>query len=489
MNAAHSAAEILAALGVAVPRLVSDSRRVRPGDAFAAYPGERADGRAFIADALDRGAVAVFWEPGGFDWNPAWPCRHRPVAGLKQRLGELAAEVHGHPAKDLLLIGVTGTNGKTSTTHWIAQALARLGLPTAVIGTLGQGFPGRLTEGINTTPDAAQLQETLAELKREGARAVAMEVSSHGIEQGRVAALPFRYALFTNLTRDHLDYHGSMEAYAAAKAKLLAWPGLEAAVINTDDAYGRRFFAARQQRGEKSLSYGFGQADLAASDLQQSLAGLSFALQTPWGKTGVQSPLVGAFNAYNLLGVLGVLLAQGFALPDVIGALAACTPVPGRMQTLAALGRPLVVVDYAHTPDALENALLALRSAVPAEGRLFCLFGCGGDRDPGKRPQMGAIAARLADRVLVTSDNPRGENPQAIIGQILAGIAESALGKVEAEPSRERAIFRALSQARANDVVLIAGKGHEPYQEILGRREPFSDLAQAQAALDTWRAA
>jgi len=489
MSAALSASAVLAALGVPVNRLVSDSRRVRPGDVFAAYPGERSDGRSFIADALARGAAAVLWEPEGFAWQDAWRCPQQAVPGLKLRLGELAAQVHGHPASELALIGVTGTNGKTSSTHWIAQALAHLGEPGALVGTLGHGFPGRLTAGINTTPDAAELQEMLAKLKHEGARAVAMEVSSHGIEQGRVAGLPFRVALFTNLTRDHLDYHGSMDAYAAAKAKLFAWPGLEQAVINADDAFGRQLLAARRQRGEKCLSYGFGTADVAASELQQSLAGLRFAVKTPWGGAQVQSKLVGAFNAYNLLGVLGVLLALGHGLPEAIGALGACTAVPGRMQTLGGAGRPLVVVDYAHTPDALENALLALRSAVSKEGQLFCVFGCGGDRDPGKRPQMGAIAARLADRVIATSDNPRNENPKAIVAQILAGIGAEAMSKVAAEVSRAAAIALALREARAHDVVLIAGKGHEPYQEIQGRREPFSDLAQARAALDAWRPA
>ncbi|MBI3148274.1 MAG: UDP-N-acetylmuramoyl-L-alanyl-D-glutamate--2,6-diaminopimelate ligase [Betaproteobacteria bacterium] len=482
MNAAPPAS-VIRALGVKVPRLVSDSRRIRPGDVFAAYPGERSDGRAFIPDALARGAAAVLWEQRGFTWSPAWGCPQLAVAELKQRLGELAAEVHGHPARDLILVGVTGTNGKTSTTHWIAQALAHLGTPAALVGTLGHGFPGALEAGLNTTPDAAQLQEMLAQLRAAGASAVAMEVSSHGLEQGRVNALPFRVALFTNLTRDHLDFHGSMEAYAGAKARLFAWPGLQQAVINADDAFGARLIGERQARQQAVLSYGFGGGDLRGRNLRQSPAGISFELTGRWGEAHVASPMVGAFNAYNLLGVLGVLLALGHPLPQAVAALAACQPVPGRMQSLGGDGQALVVIDYAHTPDALENALLALRPVVAEGGRLICVFGCGGDRDAGKRPLMGALAARLADRVIVTSDNPRSEPPEAIIGQILAGIAQVDRGEVSTEADRGEAIHLALGEARAADVVLIAGKGHEPYQEIQGRREPFSDLERAQAEL------
>lgn len=489
MKVRAAASELLAALGVAVARLVSDSRRISPGDAFAAYPGERADGRDFIPDALARGAAGVLWEARDFSWDARWNCPQVPVMNLKQRLGELAALVHGRPGDKLTLIGVTGTNGKTSTTQWIAQALAALGTSAAVVGTLGHGFPGRLQEGVNTTPDAAELQEWLAELSDRGARAVAMEVSSHGLEQSRVDAVPFRVALFTNLTRDHLDYHGSMEAYAAAKAKLFAWPSLEQAVINADDPQGQRFIEMRSVRGEPVLSYGFGVADLAARELRQSHAGLDFCVTTPWGEARITTALVGAFNAYNLLGVLGVLLALGHPLSRAVEALKACTPVPGRMQTLGANDQPLLVVDYAHTPDALENALTALRSALSPEGQLICVFGCGGDRDRGKRPQMGAIAANYADRVIITSDNPRSENPDAIIGQILTGISEAALVKVQTEVSRTGAIRLALAQARAGDVVLVAGKGHESYQEVQGRREPYSDLTEAQRALTEWRAA
>lgn len=484
-----NAREILRQLSVPVRRLVSDSRRVTPGDAFAAYPGERADGRDYIADALARGAAAVLWDPRDFRWNPAWTTPQKGVAHLKHRLGELAAEVYGHPGRELALVGVTGTNGKTSSTHWIAQALMRLGTPAAVIGTLGHGAPGALTPGLNTTPDAAELQAILAELRAGGAQAVAMEVSSHGLEQERVSALPFRVALFTNLTRDHLDYHGSMGAYAAAKAKLFAWPGLEQAVINADDSFGLELLAQCQSRRETSLSYGFGAGDLRGSALAQDTAGLSFRASLGRDSAPVRSAQPGSFNAYNLLGVLGVLLALGHPLAAAAAALESCSAVPGRMQRLGGGSGPLVVVDYAHTPDALQNALTALRPALAPGGHLICVFGCGGDRDPGKRPQMGAIAAELADRIIITSDNPRSENPEAIIEQVLAGVPSSALHKVLTETRRGEAIHAALGGARAADVILLAGKGHEPYQEIQGRREPFSDLDQATDALAEWRAA
>lgn len=379
-----------------------------------------------------------------------------------------------------LMIGVTGTNGKTSVTQWIAQALTARGRKCALVGTLGNGFPGALVPGPNTTPGAHVLREFLPESVRQGARACAMEVSSIGLHQNRVAGLRFDVAVFTNLTRDHLEYHGTMEAYAAEKAKLFAWPGLRAAVLNLDDAFGREL--AGRLRG-RVLTIGYTLEDergadtvLRAAALAETGAGLSFALD------GIrfEVPVVGRFNAANLLAVIGALLAGGEKLADIAGALKHIVPPPGRMQPVGGENAPLVVVDYAHSPDALEKVLTTLRGTATArDGRLVCVFGCGGDRDPGKRPQMGAIAERLADAVVVTSDNPRGENPQAIIEQILAGMTVQPV----VEPDRATAIHVAIAQAGERDVILLAGKGHEPYQEIAGVRIPFSDLDCATSAL------
>jgi UDP-N-acetylmuramoyl-L-alanyl-D-glutamate--2,6-diaminopimelate ligase len=477
----------LRALGVPVPRITSDSRAITPGDAFAAYPGTARDGRAFIPDALLRGAGSVLWERSGFAWDTALSTPNVGIDDLRHELGWIADHVYGHPSERLWMIGVTGTNGKTSCAHWIAQGMMASGRRAAVAGTLGNGFPGVLESTPNTTPDAAALQELLKKWCDAGAAAVAMEVSSHGLEQGRVNGIAFDVALFTNLTRDHLDYHGTMEAYGAAKARLFEWPTLATAVINTDDAFGRELIAHCAIAGRHVLSYGLTNADVRPTDLVQTDAGIRGVLESPWGRTEFASSVVGAFNVSNLLGVAAVLLASDVALDAVAEALARLQPVPGRMQRAGGAGRPLVVVDYAHTPDALEKVIAALRPVAGARGgRLDVVFGCGGDRDPGKRREMGAIAARLADRVVVTSDNPRSEDPETIIRQVVAGIPSSK--HAQAEVDRAQAIALAIGRARARDVVLIAGKGHEPYQEIAGVRHPFSDMAQAERALAAWSA-
>ena len=478
---AESALAALEQAGVRATRLAVDSRAVLPGDVFVAMPGHRVDGRAYAADAVARGAVAVLYQAGA---PIAVDVPAIPVAGLAACAGEIAHRVYGRPSERLWVAGVTGTNGKTSVSQWIAQAMNHLGRKCAVVGTLGGGFPGRLAESVNTTPDAISLHRALAGFVDQGAVACAMEVSSIGIEEHRVNAVGFDVAAFTNLTRDHLEYHGSMEAYGAAKAKLFAWPGLAGAVINLDDPFGAQL--ARRLAGRlPTIGYtleGRGGADrvLAARDLVMTGAALSFSVD------GVhfQAPVVGRFNVSNLLAVIGALLLRNEAVGEIAAALARIEAPAGRMQALGGHGRPLVVVDYAHTPDALEKALGTLRDAAAARaGRLVCVFGCGGDRDPGKRPQMGAMAERLADRVVVTSDNPRGEDPMAIIDAILAGMMRHH----EVEPDREAAIRHALQVAEADDVVLIAGKGHEPYQEIAGVRRPFSDLAVARSVLESWR--
>lgn len=482
----------LEALGMT--RLVSDSRQVARGDTFVAYPGDALDGRKFIPDAIERGAASVLWERAGFRWRPAWPVRNVPVENLKRYAGEIAGEVYGRPSARLWMIGVTGTNGKTSCSHWVAQALTRMKRRCGVVGTLGSGMPGKLEPLGNTTPDAVWLQGRLRDFVRQRVSAVSMEVSSHGLAQDRVAGVEFDVALFTNLTRDHLDYHGTMRSYRSAKARLFRAPGLKTAVLNLDDRFGAALVEPTQRRGVAVLGYGFGRTlplalrgrkvpRVTASNLSMSAQGLAFDVSTPWGRSSVESALIGRFNAANLLGTLAVLLASDNALDASVAALRRVAAVAGRTERYGGGRQPLVVVDYAHTPDALENVLRTLRELLDAPGarggKLVCVFGCGGDRDRGKRPLMGRIATRLADEVVVTSDNPRTEDPHAIIGDILAGIS-SPCAVVE---DRTQAIHAALESAGASDIVLVAGKGHEHYQEIAGVKHPYSDSAVVREAL------
>ena len=476
--------------GVRVAGLCADSRAVRPGDVFVAVKGHRVDGRDFIAPAIARGAVAVVHEAGGV---PRLPVPAVGVLHLERLTGELAHLVYGRPSERLRLVGVTGTNGKTSVTHWIATALAAGGRLCALVGTLGTGFPGRLAESPNTTPDAIVLHREMAGFLESGAAACAMEVSSIGIEEGRVGGAVFDTAVFTNLTRDHLEYHGTMEAYGAAKGKLFAWPGLKAAVVNLDDPFGVHLASACAGR-MRVIGYSLDAAAardpgssldrlastgvdlLVAEDLRVGQAGIGFDVRG----MPVRSPLIGRFNASNLLAVLGVLLAGGQPARDAVATLGELRAPAGRMESAGGAGAPLVLVDYAHTPDALEKALTTLRETARARGgRLFCVFGCGGDRDPGKRPLMGEVAEAQADGVLVTSDNPRFENPIAIIDGILDGMVSPP----EVEPDRASAIARAVREAAPADVVLVAGKAHAPYQEIAGVRHPFSDMQIVREAL------
>jgi UDP-N-acetylmuramoyl-L-alanyl-D-glutamate--2,6-diaminopimelate ligase len=464
--------EQLAAMGVKLERLSSDSRRCAPGVAFLAYPGESADGRAHIEDAISRGASAVLWDDRDFAWNAAWRVANVAVPGLKQQAGALAHEFYGRPSDSLWVCGVTGTNGKTSCSQWIAALLDG----AAVIGTLGAGFPGKLAAGINTTPDAVEIQALLKEFRDQGARAVSMEVSSHGLVQGRVNAVRFACALFTNLSHDHLEYHGTMSRYAAAKTRLFDLPGLRAAVLNLDDALGAEL-ALRLAGRMRTIGYSLSPQRPVGVD-EYVVARSDGELESSWGRATVRLPVLGRFNVSNALGVLGCLVARGIPFEHAAQLLAKLPPVPGRMQAVGE--EPLVVIDYAHTPDALENVLHALRPvAARRGGRLAVAFGAGGDRDPSKRPLMGAIAARLADRVMITSDNPRSEDPAAIIAEIEKGIS----GRHEVEADRAVAIEKVISQAQRSDVVLIAGKGHENYQEIAGKRSHFSDEEQARAVL------
>ncbi|WP_246210712.1 UDP-N-acetylmuramoyl-L-alanyl-D-glutamate--2,6-diaminopimelate ligase [Vogesella oryzae] len=476
---------MLQGLGVAMSRVETDSRRVLPGDLFLACRGEYTDGRDFIPAALAKGAAAVLWDSAdGFSWNPAWQVPNLPVPDLRANAGIVAAHVYGQPSRDMAVIGITGTNGKTSISHWLAQAYALLGEKAALIGTVGNGFYGELTETTHTTPDPVTVQQKLAEYRRQGASVVSMEVSSHGLDQFRVNGVTFRSAVFTNLTRDHLDYHGSMEEYSASKAKLFHWQGLQHAIINADDAFGRTLAAGIDSSKTRVITYGLEQGDVRPLSLAANLDGLQLAVTTPWGDAVIKSPLLGRFNAANMLACLAVLCVNGVALEDAARVLGKIQPARGRMQRIGSSLEPLVVVDYAHTPDALDKALATLAEIRPAGSKLFCVFGCGGDRDKGKRPLMGGIAERIADVAVVTSDNPRSEDPQAIINDILAGM--QAPGHIEID--RAAAIHWAVLQARVGDVILIAGKGHEEYQDIAGVKHPFSDFRVAEDALTAWGA-
>jgi UDP-N-acetylmuramoyl-L-alanyl-D-glutamate--2,6-diaminopimelate ligase len=504
----------LTALNVPITRLVTDSRAIQRGDTFVACPGEKTDGRQFIANAIVQGANAVIWESQHFVWNDAWQVPNLAVADLRHKAGWLADAVYGRPSERLWVVGITGTNGKTSTSHWIAHALNDAGKKCALIGTLGNGFVDALQATENTTPDAIRVHGLLADYSRGGAQAVAMEVSSHALSQGRVNAVHFDVAMLTNLSRDHLDYHGDMQSYAAAKRKLFDWQQLGFVVLNLDDAYGvelaeqlslqegRRWVPGgsaatlpQQEADAEVIAYGLSDAALLLAErlglrmvygnlLEMTGQGLRLAVHSSWGTVELNSALVGRFNAANLLGALAVLLVSGVALSDAVHALSRVQPVAGRMQRLGSEQQPTVIVDYAHTPDALEKVLQALREISASEGgQLFCVFGCGGDRDRGKRAMMGLVAEKYSDFCIVTSDNPRSENPREIIAEVVSGMnAENH----EIIVDRATAIQSAIRHARQGDTVLIAGKGHEDYQEINGIKHPFNDVSVAQQALHSF---
>ncbi|ADG16782.1 UDP-N-acetylmuramoyl-L-alanyl-D-glutamate--2,6-diaminopimelate ligase [Paraburkholderia atlantica] len=478
--------------------LHADTRSLAAGDAFFAYAVDGADNRAFIDAAIERGAAAVLVQPEGFTGKLDASVTHA-VPALNELAGTIASAWYRDPSDAMLAVGITGTNGKTSCSQWVAAALSARGTRCAIVGTLGTGFVGQLVHTGFTTPDAPQLQRSLAQLRDAGAQAVAMEVSSHALHQGRVNGTAFDIAVFTNLTQDHLDYHGTFEAYETAKARLFAWPELRAAVINRDDAAGRRLLASTRGHA-RTIAYGIegehGDADakgahqadawLAASNVRATATGTAFHLSTSdWGNADVEVQTLGLFNVSNLLAVLGVLLAADVPFGAALAELAKLEPVNGRMQRLG--GRlqndePLVVIDYAHTPDALEKTLEALRPIATARGgELVCMFGCGGDRDATKRPLMGAIAERLADNVVVTSDNPRSEDPLSIIEQIAAGMQDAS--KARRVEDRASAILQAIRGAAREDVIVLAGKGHEATQEIMGKKRAFSDQDHARLAL------
>jgi len=462
--------------------LVLDSRAVRPGNAFVAIAGFGAHGLGFVDQARAAGAAAILFEPPAPAELPA-PADAIAVPGLRTRMGGMADQFHGHPSRAMTMVGVTGTNGKTSTVQLLAQAWHLLGTTSGSIGTLGVGLYGDVVPTGFTTPLVLQMHEVLAQLRDQGAKAVAMEVSSHALDQGRVDAVHYDVAVFTNLTRDHLDYHGDMAQYGAAKAKLFHRAGLKAAVVNLDDSFGsellRTVDAGIARIGVSSR--GAQQATLRADSLKLDGRGIAFDLVVDGARHPVQSPLLGRFNVDNLLAVAGVLHALGHAPAAIAALVSQLQPIAGRMNRLGGeRGLPTVVVDYAHTPDALEQALQSLQGHL--QGRLFCVFGCGGERDAGKRPQMAAIAERLAQQVIVTDDNPRGEDGDAIVADILAGF--TAPDAVTVQRNRARAIGLAVKLAGPGDIVLLAGKGHEPYQEVRGVKHDFDDTLVAAAALN-----
>lgn len=484
--------EGLRARGVVAAGISCDSRTIGSGDVFAAWPGFASDGRKYVEAAIARGATAVLYENGdGFELRAAG-VPAIGVTGLRDLAGFVAHALYDKPSESLWMTGVTGTNGKTTVSQWIAAASGLLGERCGVIGTLGSGYPGEVFETVNTTPDVLALHRSLRRFADEGARGVAMEVSSIGLEQGRVNGVAFDAAVFTNLSRDHLDYHGDMDAYAAAKARLFDFPGLRYAVINADDPFGLELVGRARRAGvevtacmlqDPETGQRLGGETLSARLIPSSAFGMHLLVHWRGMEGDLRARVVGRFNAHNLLAVVGVLLAHGVPFEEALAAASRLEPPLGRMQLFGGVGEPLVVVDYAHSPDALAKLLDTCRETASSRGgALVCVFGCGGDRDPGKRPLMGEVVRQRADRVVVTSDNPRSEDPLAIIEAVRAGAGCDA----DAIIDRADAIARAIADADADDVVVLAGKGHETYQEVLGRRVPFSDAEHAAAALRLW---
>ncbi len=483
-----------------VSAVCMDSREVQAGAVFFARRGLTHDAGKFVAEAVRAGAVATVREGETRVGVGDAGVVEISVPDLAACAGEAAHLFYGRPSESMRVVGITGTNGKTSVSHFVAHGLSHGGAPdralVGVIGTLGYGLSGRLDPGLLTTPDVVHLHRLLANLRAEGAGHAVMEVSSHALSQGRVEGVRFDTAVFTNLSRDHLDYHGDMESYGGAKARLFESRGLRSAVINADDAFGAEILSAVPEDvrvtaytiecAGKLKSARQPHSVLRAKITRVDPAGVRLAIRSDQGEGELSVPLLGRFNAHNLLAALGVLLEQGMAFERALESLRDLPPVPGRMQRFGrGPGEPLVVVDYAHTPGALDAALRALREHC--SGRLWCVFGCGGDRDEGKRAQMGAVAESLADIVVITDDNPRNEDGDAIVRGILAGLSRVREHKERLLIERDRAsaIKHAVRSADADDIVLVAGKGHETFQEVCGVRRPFSDAAAVRSALET----
>ena len=465
-------------------RLQTDSRNVSPADGFIAWPGAAKDGRQYVEDVLNAGVLACLVESHGIEGYGFTSEAIAAYPDLKAAAAPIAAAYFEHPSKHLQTVAITGTNGKTSTAWWLAHALGKLGRQCGIVGTLGIGAPDALVFNGLTTPDPVLLQQQLRRFVDEGFDACAIEASSIGIAEKRLDATQIKVAVFTNFTQDHLDYHGSMQAYWDAKQSLFNWPGLQSAVINIDDEKGRALEVMLKNSSIDIWTVAINApARLRAQDIEQTANGLNFVVAEGVERSAVSTSAIGLYNVSNLLGVIGVLRALGLPLVDAAKACCFLPAVPGRLNTLSQAGKPLVVVDYAHTPDALEKVLWALQPVAQARGgKLWCVFGCGGDRDTSKRPLMAAVAQKNADQIVVTSDNPRSESPTAIISQILVGLTESKSVCINAD--RAQAIADTVAGAHMQDVVLLAGKGHENYQEILGVKHPFDDLSHARASLD-----
>ena len=473
--------EVPSVFDVTIHGLRTDSRRVLRGDAFVALPGSQTAADHYVDAAIDAGATVIM-----LDVDALTPCyEYRgalvvPVPALREHLGQIADRFYEHPSRRVRVVGVTGTNGKTSVTSFISQLLGAAGLPCGVLGTLGYGMPGELSEATHTTPDVVEVNRALFEMARKGARAVAMEVSSHALDQGRVQGVAMIGAVFTNLTRDHLDYHGTMEAYGQAKASLFTREGLHFSVINFDDPFGRQLFEQTEGLCDRvRYSLHESQTELWLTRFAPTSDGFEADVDGQWGPFNLSAPLLGTFNASNLLAAVAAVLNLGVSVEQVQKAVPSLTPPPGRLESFSGPSGVRVIVDYAHTADALANALTALRPHT--RGQLICVFGCGGDRDKGKRPDMAREAEKGADCIILTDDNPRTESPESIIKDMLAGLENEETVKVIHD--RGDAIRSAVDMARPGDVVLVAGKGHEAWQERNGKRAPFSDVAHVQEAL------
>lgn len=473
--------EVPSVFDVAIHGLTVDSREVKPGDAFIAVSGARTPADHYIEDAIAAGAVTILLET-----DHPQPCYEQSgalivsIPDLKRRLGAISDRFYRSPSHEMDVIGVTGTNGKTSVTHYLSQLLSFAGHTCGVIGTLGYGVGALMVTTTHTTPDVVRINQALRCIRVSGGKAVAMEVSSHALDQGRVDDIRIRGAIFTNLTRDHLDYHGSMAAYGEAKSLLFRRDGLEFAILNFDDPFGRQLY--EQLGGEcDRIRYSLheSQTELWLKSLDAHGDGFDAQFDGKWGLIEVSAPLMGRFNISNLLASMAAALQLGVSVDDIQAGAKRLEPPAGRLERFAGASGVRVVVDYAHTPDALSNALEALKPHV--NGQLWCVFGCGGDRDPGKRSEMAAVAERIADRLIVTDDNPRGEDPAVIVEQIMKGFSRP--DGVSIVHDREAAIRQAVFDAAPGDMVLVAGKGHETYQEIRGKRFDFSDAGVVRQAL------
>lgn len=467
---------------VTIHGLKTDSRQVKSGDAFVALAGAATPSDFYIEDAIAAGATVVLQESDvAGECSEFQGALRVPVVGLRGLLGKIADRFFEHPSQRLRLIGITGTNGKTSVTQYVAQLLKDTGTPCGVLGTLGYGMPGALQSATHTTPDVVQVNRMLSRILSQGGRAAVMEVSSHALDQGRVDELTIAGGVFTNLTRDHLDYHGSMEAYGEAKARLFDREELHFAVINFDDPFGRQLFDQLNGQCDRvRYSLHEAQTELWLKSFRPTDDGFQASVDGQWGAFDITVPLMGSFNASNVLAAMATVLTMGVPVERVQQAVTVLTPPPGRLEKFSSADGVRVVVDYAHTPDALANALAALRPHVA--GRLICVFGCGGDRDRGKRPEMAREAEKLANVILVTDDNPRSEDPAAIARDIVAGFSDPERALVIHD--RSEAIRSAIETATADDLVLVAGKGHEAYQEIAGQKIPFSDAEQVRHSLN-----